>query len=143
MSWLSILGPLAPIAEKLIDRLPDGNARAEAREELEKLVLAVDASARSQQTAINKQEAAHKSLFVAGWRPAVGWTCALAFAYSFVLQPFGVMLAEVSSQYADFEFDPTQLPTLDMGPMMTVLMGMLGLGSLRTFEKLKGIAREK
>jgi hypothetical protein len=143
MNWLSLLGPLTPLAEKLIDRIPDKNARAEAQEELERLVLGVDAKARNEQTAINRQEAAHKSLFVAGWRPAVGWTCAFAFAYSFVLQPFGVMLAEISSQYLEFDFDPAQLPGLDMAPMMTVLMGMLGLGGLRTFEKLKGVSRER
>lgn len=143
MSWLNLLGPLAPIVEKLVDRIPDPNARAEARSDLEELVLGVDARAREGQLAINQQEAAHKSLFVAGWRPAVGWTCAFAFAYAFVLQPFAVMIAALVAQYTDFAFDPTELPALDMAPLMTVLTGMLGLGSLRTFEKLKGIAREK
>lgn len=143
MSWLSILGPLAPIAEKLIDRIPDPNKRAEAREELEKLVLAVDASARQGQIEVNKQEAAHKSLFVAGWRPAVGWTCAFAFAYSTILQPLAVLIASICSQYLDFQFDPSSLPDLQMDQMMTILMGMLGIGGLRTFEKLRGVSREK
>ena len=86
------------------------------------------------QIEINKIEAGHRSLFVAGWRPFVGWTCGIAMLYHFLLQPiivFGLSAAGLS-------FD---LPTFDMGSLMTVLMGMLGLGGLRTFEKTKGVTK--
>ncbi|QDP58485.1 MAG: hypothetical protein Unbinned6046contig1000_54 [Prokaryotic dsDNA virus sp.] len=79
------------------------------------------------QTKINEVEAQHRSMFVAGWRPSVGWVCSLAFAYHFVAFPI------IQTIYPDVDF-----PELDTEPLFTVLMGMLGLGGLRTFEKLKG-----
>lgn len=82
------------------------------------------------QTKINEVEAQHRSMFVAGWRPSVGWVCSLAFAYHFVAFPI------IQTIYPDVDF-----PELDTEPLFTVLMGMLGLGGLRTFEKLKGKAK--
>ena len=78
------------------------------------------------QTKINEVEAQHRSLFVAGWRPAIGWVCGLAFAYHYVAFPI------IRTIYPNVEF-----PVLDTEPLFTVLLGMLGLGGLRTFEKLK------
>jgi|TARA_Y100000287_G_scaffold116981_1_gene93970 hypothetical protein len=78
------------------------------------------------QTKINEVEAQHRSMFVAGWRPFIGWICGLAFAYHFVAFPI------VRTIYPEVEF-----PVLNTEPLFTVLMGMLGLGGLRTFEKLK------
>ena len=79
------------------------------------------------QAKINEVEARHRSLFVSAWRPSVGWVCSLAFAYHFVAFPI------IKTIYPDTEF-----PVLDTEPLFTVLMGMLGLGGLRTFEKIKG-----
>ena len=87
------------------------------------------------QIEVNKQEAAHPSIFVSGWRPAVGWVCALGFGWNFVLLPFvnlGLELANTG----------VTMPLTDLTTMMPVLLGMLGLGTLRTAEKVKGVARK-
>lgn len=86
----------------------------------------------SAQIDVNKQEATSTSVFVAGWRPFIGWVCGSAFAWVFVLQPLGVFLLAVAGHKMD-------LPTLDLGQMMPILLGMLGLGTLRTYEKVQGV----
>ncbi|MDE3023135.1 MAG: hypothetical protein KGI54_15015, partial [Pseudomonadota bacterium] len=86
------------------------------------------------QIAVNQTEATKNSLFVAGWRPFIGWSCGAAFCYAFILQPFmqfGLVAAGV-------KMDASALPILNLADMMPVLLGMLGLGGMRTFEKVKG-----
>ena len=86
------------------------------------------------QAEINKIEAAHRSVFVSGWRPFIGWSCGVALAWSYVVTPilhFGLAQAGLL----------VDLPAMDMSEMMPVLMGMLGLGGLRTFEKFKGVTK--
>ena len=87
------------------------------------------------QLEINKAEAASGSLFKGGWRPAVGWICAIAFGYHFVLQPLLVFVLTASG------VDLPDLPKFDMGTLLTVLGGMLGIGGLRTVEKAKGLTK--
>ncbi len=79
------------------------------------------------QSEINKMEAQHRTIFVAGWRPFIGWVCGVALAYNFVLRDMLVW-------YMGAETAP---PALQMEHLMTVLIGMLGLGGMRTFEKFK------
>jgi hypothetical protein len=75
-------------------------------------------------------------MFVAGWRPAIGWICALGMAGNFLVIPFVNMALEL--------FDTgVEVPLIALSEMMPVLMGMLGLGAMRTFEKTKGVSREK
>ena len=88
------------------------------------------------QIEVNKTEAAHRSLFVSGWRPAVGWTCCLGLASNFLLIP----MANFALALAD---STIEVPVLDLSTMMPVLMGMLGLGAMRTAEKVKGVERNK
>tara|TARA_R110002110_G_scaffold12154_6_gene57825 strand:- start:3380 stop:3763 length:384 start_codon:yes stop_codon:yes gene_type:complete len=83
------------------------------------------------QIEINKAEASHKSIFVAGWRPFIGWTCGIALCWHFVLQPVTLFVCT----YIGLTI-PT-LPEFDMGSLMTILGGLLGLGGLRTYEKQK------
>lgn len=90
------------------------------------------------QAAINQQEAAHKSLFVAGWRPFVGWVCGLALFYKFLGQPLLVFILVATN----ISFNRLNLPNISVDALYPVLLGMLGLGGLRTFEKIKGIARD-
>lgn len=83
---------------------------------------------------INKEEAKHESLFVAGWRPGIGWVCGAAFAYHYLGQPLAIFVIAVMHWTP-----PAPIPTFDMGSLLTVLLGMLGLGGLRSYEKLKGV----
>jgi hypothetical protein len=87
------------------------------------------------QLEINKAEAQHRNIFVAGWRPFIGWTCGVALAWHFVISPFVIFGASMAG------FELPDLPEFDMGSLMTVLMGMLGLGGLRTFEKVKQVSK--
>jgi hypothetical protein len=82
------------------------------------------------QIEVNKIEAGSSSFFKSGWRPFVGWTCGVALCYHFVLQPF-LMFIFVSIG------KPMELPVFDMSTLTTVLLGMLGLGGMRSFEKVK------
>ena len=86
------------------------------------------------QLEINKTEAAHRSVFVAGWRPFIGWACGFAMAWSYLVQPFVVFVLAQTGYLVE-------LPRVELGEMMPVLMGMLGLGGLRSFEKYKGVSR--
>ena len=87
------------------------------------------------QVEVNKAEAASGSIFKGGWRPFIGWVCGVAFGYHFVIQPLLVFLVALMGWSI-----PT-LPEFDMGTLLTVLGGLLGLGSLRTFEKYKGVTK--
>ena len=82
------------------------------------------------QIEVNKVEAGATNLFVSGWRPFVGWTCGVALCYHFVLQPFLLFLLHSFGYQVD-------LPVFDMTTLTTILLGMLGLGGMRSFEKVK------
>jgi len=127
---------IGPIIGPLIDRIPDANERARAREQIEAQMLAAMTSLVQGQLEINKTEAQHKSIFVAGWRPFIGWVCGIALAYNFILQPLLLYAAWVVPEGAVL----ADAPQLDTGELMTVLLGMLGLGGLRTYEKRLGVA---
>ena len=116
---------------KVLDKfIPDPEAKAKAEGELRDALLGWD----NHQTDVNRAEAQSTSLFVAGWRPFIGWTCGAAFAYHYVVQPLLVFLAALDGM-------PLALPNFSMDSLMTILLGMLGLGGLRTYEKFKGVAR--
>ena len=127
------------IGGKLIDRLwPDPAQKAAATLELAKLQqtgelakLTSDTQLAQAQADIDKIEAASPNWFIAGWRPAVGWTCGVALAYVAVLNPIGQFIAEVMFGYTG------KFPTVDATITMQILFGMLGLGGLRTYEKVK------
>jgi hypothetical protein len=87
------------------------------------------------QIEVNKAEASSGNLFVAGWRPFIGWICGSALAWHFILAPM------ISSAFAWAGADAPELPAFDMQSLMTILTGMLGLGGLRTFEKYKGVSK--
>ena len=115
---------------KVLDKfIPDPAAKAQAEAALRESLQQWDA----QQNKINEAEAQSSSLFVAGWRPCVGWVCCAALSWTYILQPIAAFAL------AQFGY-LTALPRLDMGEMMPILLGMLGLGGLRSWEKTKGVA---
>jgi hypothetical protein len=135
MSLLSFL----PILGTLIDRLiPDKAAAAKAKTELEALEQSGELKLMLAQIEVNKTEATHPSIFVAGWRPAIGWVCALIYGYHYFLAPVIIMLIAVSNG-AGVE----ALPKFDLSDIWPVLGGLLGLGAMRTYEKYSGVARDK
>ena len=117
------LNVVAGIIDKVVDKIDDFTLdKAEKAELIQQINKA--------QIEVNKVEANSNSLFVAGWRPFVGWTCGIALCYHFVLQPFLVFLLYSSGYQMD-------LPVFDMTTLTTILLGMLGLGGMRSFEKVK------
>jgi hypothetical protein len=128
---LDPVSALFEIGGKVLDRvLPDPAQQAAAKLELLKLQQNGELTQIAGQMEINKVEAASSSIFVSGWRPAIGWICGAGFAVQFVIGP----LAEWGSSLAGH---PVKFPQMDTGTMMPLLLGMLGLGGLRTAEKLQ------
>ena len=112
----------------------DKEAKAKAEREIEAQLTTHLAKIDLAQLDINKTEAAHRSIFVAGWRPFIGWSCGIALCWTYVATP---ILHFVLAQTGHL----VELPAMDMSQMMPVLMGMLGLGGLRTFEKFKKVSK--
>ena len=122
------------LGNTLISRIfPDPAQANQAKLELLKLQQSGDLATMTAQTDINKEEAKSSSLFVSGWRPAIGWVCALALAYQYLIRPLAGTVASI------FEITIPVLPGLDDN-LCQLMMGMLGMGGLRTFEKVQGVA---
>ena len=133
---IGLISAILPAVTDIVGRfLPeDKEKRAVAEREIEAQLTVHLAKIDLAQLGINKIEAAHRSIFVAGWRPFIGWTCGAALCYTYVLQPIIIFIMIQTGQLVP-------LPEMDLAAMMPVLMGMLGLGGLRTFEKFKGVSK--
>lgn len=127
---------IGPIIGPLIDRIPDPNERARAKEQVESQMLSAMTSLVQGQLEINQKEAQHGSIFVAGWRPGIGWICGLALGWNYIIQPIVTWAVFISG------IDLADAPRLDTAELTTILLGMLGLGGLRTYEKRLGVARQ-
>jgi hypothetical protein len=128
----NLIGPVTGLLDKFVE---DKDQKAKLAHDLATMADRHAQELATAQIEVNKAEAASGSLFKGGWRPFIGWVCGGAFAYHFVLQPvivFAVLTAGI---------DLPPLPEFDMASLMTVMMGMLGLGGLRTYEKQKGISK--
>lgn len=128
-----LIGPITSILDKFIE---DKDQKAQLAHEVATMAQKHAQELAKAQLEVNKVEAAHNSLFVSGWRPAVGWCCVLGMAGNFILIPFtNFILALLAIQIT--------IPLIELETMMPVLMGMLGLGAMRSYEKTKGVSREK
>jgi Tfp pilus assembly protein PilX len=122
----SLVGPVTGLLDKFIE---DKDAKNQLAHEVATMAAKAAHENAKQQLEVNKVEAAHKNMFVAGWRPAIGWICGFALMYSTILSPIlGIWFT---------------VPPVDSSLLTTVLMGMLGLGAMRTVEKSKGVQRER
>lgn len=136
-----MIAALLPLLGTLVDKFfPDPQAAAAAKVQIMEMAqrgelaqLDAELKLATGQIDVNKTEAASSSLFVSGWRPFIGWTCGAAFAYKFVVAPAGAFAMAAAGH-------PIELPVLDFTEMSTILLGMLGLGGMRTLEKVKGVA---
>ena len=140
--WSMLIGPVSEVINTVLKRILPAEKMSETeRAKLEAEILLElskqDWSAAQAQLEINKQEAKHESVFVSGWRPFVGWVCGSALAYHFVLQPSLVFFIAL------FKWQVPPLPAFDMDSLLTVLLGMLGLGGMRTYEKFKGVNKSR
>lgn len=133
---LSILSSLVPAVSNVLDKVvEDKDQKAKLAHEIATLAEKQSHEAQMAQILTNREEAKHRSIFVAGWRPFIGWTCGVALAYHFILAPLIVFGVAWSGA------EIPEIPAFDMDSLMTVLLGMLGLGGLRTFEKHKGLTK--
>ena len=127
---MSILGSLIGPATALLDKvIEDKDEKNRIAFELSTLAERHATELAKGQLEVNKVEAAHKSLFVAGWRPSIGWCCSLGLLYHVLIAPIAGIWVEV--------------PEIDPSLLMTTMTGMLGLGAMRSYEKTRGVSREK
>ena len=142
MAGFDPLSNILGLASSIIDKIfPDKTEAEKAKVKMAELAMAgqlEDLKAQTQllvsQMAINQEEAKSNSVFVAGWRPFIGWVCGSAMAYYYILQPFLVWVLDV------FNIQ-TGMPKLDTGDLMMILMGMLGLGAFRSYDKTQEIKK--
>lgn len=131
---------IGPVLDKLLGLIPNQQEREKAKLDAEialaqldqktlETLLAID----SKQIDVNLEEAKSSSLFVSGWRPFLGWVCGAAFTWVYVMQPVLIFAMNAAGH-------PIDLPKIEFGEMSTVLLGMLGLGGMRSYEKVKGVA---
>jgi roadblock/LC7 domain-containing protein len=131
----AIVTALLPALGTLVDRLiPDRAAAEKAKAEMKAELIRASNEAALAQVEVNKIEAAHSSVFVAGWRPSIGWVCAAGLAWAFVLAPIASWALVVLGIKAE-------LPAIHTDYLLELVLAMLGIGGLRTFEKLRGVAR--
>jgi hypothetical protein len=126
---------IGPVTELLGKVIPDKAEAARLAHEISTMAEKQAHEIALAQIEVNKAEAASGSIFKGGWRPFIGWVCGTAFAYHFVIQPLLIFIVAMTG------VEIPELPSFDMASLMTVLGGLLGLGSLRTFEKYKGVTK--
>jgi hypothetical protein len=130
--WQSLIGPVTGLLDQFIE---DKDQKAKLAHDLATMAERHAQELAKGQLEINKVEAQSRNMFVAGWRPFIGWTCGVALAWHFIGVPVTMFFVSW------FGIDIPDLPQFDMDALMTILLGMLGLGGLRTVEKVKGITK--
>ena len=114
--------------------IDDMHFSGEEKEKLKLQFAEVEAKLKEKQLDINKVEAGHRSVFVSGWRPFLGWISGLSIGYVYLFQPIFDMILQMFGVEVNWV-------VLDLGQLMPLILGMLGLGGLRSFEKAKGLTK--
>lgn len=127
----ALIGPVTSLLDKFIE---DKDQKNKLAHEISTMADKHLHEIAKSQIEVNKEEAKSRHWWIAGWRPAAAWITVIAMGYHYIIQPFLIFLLAIFGVELD-------LPSFDMDTLMTVLLGMLGLGSLRTFEKHKGITK--
>lgn len=132
----AVITALVPALGTLVDRLiPDKAAAERAKADMEAALIKASNEAALAQVEVNKIEAGHGSVFVAGWRPFIGWVCGAALAWAFIVGP-------VLSWFLAVLGIRESLPPIMTDNLFELVLAMLGLGGLRTFEKMRGVTRQ-
>lgn len=139
---IPVIASLLPILGSVLDKvIPNAAERERAKAEIalklmqnETELVKLFAAQDQGQIEINKEEAKSSSLFVSGWRPFIGWTCGVGCAWAFILKPILDWAVTIAGS-------TVTLPQLQTGELMSLMLGLLGMGTLRTYEKFKGVAR--
>lgn len=127
------IGEVATAVTSIVNKIwPDATQAQKDALQREMTQLQMEQAMAQMQADTNKAEAGNASMFVAGWRPFIGWVCGSGLAYQFMLEPLATWVAALAGH-------PVVMPALDLSTLMTLLLGMLGLGGMRTVEKLNGI----
>jgi len=133
---LDLLGKLVDPVSNILDKVvEDKDQKARLAHEIATMAERHAQELAKGQIDINKEEAKSRNIFIAGWRPFVGWTCGLALFWHFLGLPVTLFIT------GWFNLQHPPLPEFDMQSLMTVLLGMLGLGGMRSFEKFKGLTK--
>lgn len=131
MAIPALVTAFLPFLDKVLGMIPNPEAREQARRELTLELVRIEAEERMSQVELNKAEAQHASIFVAGWRPFIGWVGGVSLAWTFLIQPLLTWAATVYGYTGEF-------PELNTDPLMTLVMAMLGVGAMRSFDKFQG-----
>ena len=123
----ALIGPVTGLLDKFIE---DKDQKARLAHDIATMAEKHAHEAAMAQTDINKTEAQHRSIFVAGWRPFIGWSCGLSLTYHFIIEPIIQYILIVNG----IQFDT---PEFDFSQLSTIVMAMLGMSTLRTYEKTK------
>ena len=125
------LGGIGTLAKDIRSAIT-GEMSPEKKAEIQQSLIEIEARASQSQNEVNAIEARHASVFVAGWRPFIGWVCGFSVAYNFIVHPLLTWMAEIW-------FPGMEPPALNIEGLMSIVMGMLGLGAMRTYEKYKNV----
>ncbi len=124
----------------IVDKIwPDATETEKARAKMALAELNNEYSARLRQLDINIQEAKHPSMFVAGWRPALGWLCVVSLGYVWIGRDLLMVVLAIAGE----DMAARTLPLFNTGELMTLITGILGLGATRAYEKKNGVARDR
>jgi phenylpyruvate tautomerase PptA (4-oxalocrotonate tautomerase family) len=126
---------IAPVTSLLDKFIPDADEKARLAHDISTMASKQAYELAREQISVNREEAKHASIFVSGWRPSVGWLCCAGMGVNYICVP----VANFSCALAGVD---VVMPNLDISEMMPVLLGMLGLGAMRTVEKTKKVARD-